>query len=75
MHLSRNVFSNDERVKIKYCVTEPDSPNVLADVATAALRHVGNYQSSRPSNPKTWSSSLLFFVYFKLTNFLSSPHF
>jgi len=34
MLLSRTFFSDDERVNVKYCVTEPNSPNVLAQVVT-----------------------------------------
>jgi len=43
MLLSRTFFSDDERVNVKYCVTGPNSPNVLAQVVTAVHRNIGNY--------------------------------
>jgi len=43
MLFSRTFFSDDEHENVKYCVTDPNSTNVLAQVVNVVPRNIGNY--------------------------------
>lgn len=63
--------------KCQFCVTGSNGRKVLAQVVTAVLWNVGSYLPVvRVQQPYRYEfSSLLFVVYIKIINFLSSPLF